>query len=279
MNKGVEGGVNLVPGSVQETMVMCFLDRACYSPLFPSLLEDRLAVGIYSQFQKQLTKRHFRQSEMPALSILLRARNFDNAVKNYTLAHPDATVVNLAAGLETNFSRVDNGRLTWFDVDLPDAIDFRRQFIPETARSHTVKGDILDHAWMDRIEFDPVKGLILVASGIFCYFTEQQLLELLSAMAEKFPGAQIIFESYSPPVILGNNLFFALKGIDARLVFGSFNMAQRLRQRNLKFKLIDQYAYYSRYPKEMKVRRDTRFFMWFSNCFKLMEFVHIEFPK
>ncbi|MBA3772754.1 MAG: class I SAM-dependent methyltransferase [Ramlibacter sp.] len=136
----------LVPGSVQETMVMCFLDRARYSPMFPTILDDAKAVSILEKFGERLSARSFRDGEMPALSILLRSRYFDDAVRAFVQVHPRATVINLAAGLETNFFRVDNGELRWWDVDLPDAIDFRRQYIQESCRNRFVKADLLDFA-------------------------------------------------------------------------------------------------------------------------------------
>ena len=39
-------------------------------------------------------------------------------------AHHDATVIELGCGLDTSFSRIDNGRLRWYDLDLPEVIDF-----------------------------------------------------------------------------------------------------------------------------------------------------------
>jgi O-methyltransferase involved in polyketide biosynthesis len=34
---------------------------------------------------------------------------------------PKGTVINLGAGLDDTFSRVDNGRVSWYNLDLPDA--------------------------------------------------------------------------------------------------------------------------------------------------------------
>ena len=41
----------------------------------------------------------------------LRARTFDDEVRRFLGRHPDGTVVALGEGLETQFWRVDNGRV------------------------------------------------------------------------------------------------------------------------------------------------------------------------
>lgn len=41
----------------------------------------------------------------------LRARRFDEEIRRFTDAHPDGQVVALGEGLETQFWRVDNGRV------------------------------------------------------------------------------------------------------------------------------------------------------------------------
>ena len=65
----------------------------------------------------------------------LRARCFDGAVAGFLAAHPTGTVVALGEGLETQFSRVDNGRVRWLTVDLPEVVELRRRLLPDTRAS------------------------------------------------------------------------------------------------------------------------------------------------
>ncbi|MBA3772755.1 MAG: hypothetical protein H0X13_09805 [Ramlibacter sp.] len=58
---------------------------------------------------------------------------------------------------------------------------------------------------MDQIECGPRDGVMIVASGILCYFTREQIARLVTALADRFPGAELVFEYYSKPVIWGNN--------------------------------------------------------------------------
>ena len=60
----------------------------------------------------------------------LRMRAFDNAIRAVLHRKPDATVVALGEGLETQFWRVDNGRVRWVTVDLPESVALREQRPP-----------------------------------------------------------------------------------------------------------------------------------------------------
>ena len=57
---------------------------------------------------------------------LVRAKMLENSINEYLINHPKATIVSLGAGLDTTFSRVDNGLLIWYDIDLPDVIEIRK---------------------------------------------------------------------------------------------------------------------------------------------------------
>lgn len=57
---------------------------------------------------------------------MLRTLLFDRRVTDFLAAHPDGTVVEIGTGPNTRYERVDNGRVTWFALDLPDAIALLR---------------------------------------------------------------------------------------------------------------------------------------------------------
>jgi len=87
------------------------------------------------------------------LAYLVRARDFDRAIWRCIARYPEATVVNIGAGLDTTFSRVDNDKIRWYDLNLPDGMVFRQQFIPETPRSTCIAKSVFDYAWFDEAEF------------------------------------------------------------------------------------------------------------------------------
>ena len=67
-----------------------------------------------------------RKINLPEFGLLtIRAKQFDDTAKSYIAEHPRASVINIAAGLDTTFYRVDNGPIHWYDLDLPTVIDIQ----------------------------------------------------------------------------------------------------------------------------------------------------------
>jgi O-methyltransferase involved in polyketide biosynthesis len=74
----------------------------------------------------------------------LRTAVFDEWVLEFLAGHPTGTVVEIGAGLSTRFERLDNGQATWVDIDLPDAMDLRRQLLGGSPRRTMLARSVLE---------------------------------------------------------------------------------------------------------------------------------------
>jgi hypothetical protein len=54
--------------------------------------------------------------------------------------HPEATIVNIGCGLDTTFSRIDNGKIQFYELDLPDVIALRKNLRFEHDLRHELMG-------------------------------------------------------------------------------------------------------------------------------------------
>lgn len=61
--------------------------------------------------------------------VIARTVMLDKTLAQYIERNPDAIIVNMGAGFDNRFSRVDNGKIFWFDLDLPDSIALRKKFL------------------------------------------------------------------------------------------------------------------------------------------------------
>ena len=156
------------------------------------MLIDPHSVTIHAAMQYDFA-RHFGD---PGGSLAVRAAAIDRAVRLWLESHPDGLVVSLGEGLETQAQRVDNGRMRWLSVDLPDAIRLRERFIQPTDRFRHVASSALDASWMD--EVDDANGLFVVAQGLLMYLDPASVRRLLAGMAERFPGAELVFDVVPP---------------------------------------------------------------------------------
>ena len=76
---------------------------------------------------------------------------FRETLKSLLDQYPEAVCINLGCGFDDKFSQVDNGKLRWFDVDLPDQIAVRRKVYEDRDRCIMMDGDALDGYWTSSI--------------------------------------------------------------------------------------------------------------------------------
>lgn len=83
--------------------------------------------------------------------VIARTIVFDELVKDFINKNPDCTVVNIACGLDTRFYRMDNGRIIWYNVDLPETIEVRDAIYQESGRVSTIGISATDPDWADKV--------------------------------------------------------------------------------------------------------------------------------
>lgn len=106
----------------------------------------------------------------------LRVRTMDAALRSVLSDVPDATVIALGEGFETQFWRVDNGRLRWLSVDLPEVVAVRRQLLPDGPRNWAFAGSAVDEVWTAQV--DRGRPVIITASGLLPYFERAEVHSL-----------------------------------------------------------------------------------------------------
>jgi O-methyltransferase involved in polyketide biosynthesis len=183
-------GPNTVPvdlSGVSETLLPNLGRRAAAARATRPLLDDPLAVAAVERVDYDLSG-----ASRGASLHALRVATFDGAVRRFLRRHPAGTVVALGEGLETQFWRVDNGRVDWLTVDLPSVLELRRLVLPEEPRHHLHAGSALDLEWADTLK--PGAPVLVTAQGLLMYFQREQVTQLISAIAERLPGSSMVFD-------------------------------------------------------------------------------------
>lgn len=83
------------------------------------------------------------ESSLPS-PFALRAKHFDDKTKQYISKYLYASIVNIGTGFDITFYRVDNGLIQWYDLDLSNVIELRKQLIPESNRTRCIAKSLLD---------------------------------------------------------------------------------------------------------------------------------------
>lgn len=140
---------------------------------------------------------------------------FDEWVKGFLGRHPEGTVVEIGAGLNTRFERLDNGTLHWFDLDLPDTVELRRKFFIDSGRRVTLAASVLDPGWMAAVRESP-GPYCFVAEAVFIYLTEQ---EVKAALAQIAANLSIAFDTATLKGINHENKDHARRKLEARFAW------------------------------------------------------------
>jgi O-methyltransferase involved in polyketide biosynthesis len=198
---------------VSETLLFCLFGRAKLSKEHSSLFYDAKAVELVEKIDYDPLARDtpfegilFNAPFKDSLSLFslwsLRAKQFDDKILAYIAEHPRASVISLAAGLDTTFYRIDNGLIHWYDLDLPEVIDVRRQLLPEPDRVTYIAKSLLDPSWCTDINHTE-NGIFIMAGGVLPFFEKPQVKQFFSMLADHFPDGEIIFDA---PSKLDNNV-------------------------------------------------------------------------
>ncbi|BBX01090.1 putative O-methyltransferase OMT [Mycolicibacterium moriokaense] len=178
--------------SVSATTLWTLHNRASEAKRSDGVIRDPRAVTLFDAISYDYLK-----FGKPNQSHALRAVAFDATASAYLTAHPRASVVALAEGLQTSFWRLDRtgvaDELTWYSVDLPPVMALRRQLLPKDDRIVPVAQTVLDLSWMDRV--DASHGVFITAEGLLMYLEPGDALGLIRDCAARFPGGQMMFDS------------------------------------------------------------------------------------
>ena len=186
-------------GVVQETTLIPLWARAIENERSEPILRDAKAAKMVASIDYDFDK--FAKGRATQIGCCLRASILDEWVREYLARYPDGTVVEIGAGLDTRFDRLDNGRVTWFELDLPDVVDLRRRFFEETDRRRFISESVLAPGWIGPVreaaEAAPAP-VMFVAEGVLMYFEESQVRQLFRTIAAGFPGSAFAFDAMSP---------------------------------------------------------------------------------
>jgi O-methyltransferase involved in polyketide biosynthesis len=179
-------------GGVPETLLWTLYHRAVEARRPDAVLNDPMGVALVDRIDYPFAER-FGAGDGLGQWQALRARRFDLEVRRFVAAHPGGTVVALGEGLETQFWRVDDGRVRWLTVDLPETVAVRDELLPPEGRRRTLACSALDERWMD--EVDPARGVLVTAQGLFMYLAPEEVHGLVAACARRFGGASLVFDA------------------------------------------------------------------------------------
>lgn len=198
---------------ISETLLVPLYSRALESKSEKPIIYDKKAIEITIELNKIFEKSNSelfqnlaegrlrkRNSKKLNVAMALRTRKFDRYCISFLKENPNGIIVELGCGLSTRFTRVDNNKCTWYDLDFPELIDVRKEFFKESFRYHLISSSVTDFEWIKKIKEDDKKNLF-VAEGLLMYLQPNEGKDLILNLQKSFPGCYLACEVVSTFIV------------------------------------------------------------------------------
>ncbi|MBN2539739.1 MAG: class I SAM-dependent methyltransferase [Deltaproteobacteria bacterium] len=264
-------------GNIQKTLVLPLWGRVVETKKPKPLLIDKTAVQIIQKIDYDFAEIEKSLSVISQLGWIARSYHVDSMTRLFIQKHPTATIVNIGCGLDTTFDRIDNGRILWYDLDLPDVIALRKKLIPANERRILIEDSFLHRDWMAQVKNK--EHVLLIAAGVLYYFEEQQLKKIFAHLLDVFPEGEILFDASSPTGInMANRMVIKASGMDEKsfLKWG-IKDAKILESWDSRIKLLNQYAMFHNLKNNFSFK--GKIMAWMSDMLKIQYMVHLKFFK
>ncbi len=263
-------------GRVQETLLLPLVSRAKETEYKNPLLNDTKAVDLFNQLDVDRKKLLRNITEIGVHGLCYRAYRMDEAIKEFLRKHPNGKILDIGAGLDTTYYRCDNGTALWYDLDLPDSIALRTQLLPPpNDRVKYIAKSMLDYSWIDDIG-DIRQGLFITVPGVLPYFREEDVRDFLSTLAQRFRGAEIMFDVISQFGKFFVDMRIKSAGMkEAHLEWGILD-PKTVTDWSKHIELVRTIKFFEDMPKSNQ-RPFTKIAMQFNKMFDMTQLFHLRF--
>lgn len=175
------------------------VNKTLYIPLFAKSFVSKKGLFIKDEYAEKIwdaegfALRGRSKSKWLSYYLGIRARVFDDWVKECCLTNADAAVIHIGCGLDSRALRVGVENM-WYDVDFPEVIAERRRYFEESERYRMLGGDAASPLWLNDVA---ECSAIVVMEGVSMYIAEEDIAELFSALAERFERVFLLMDAYS----------------------------------------------------------------------------------
>ncbi len=200
---------------VEKTMLLTLFAKAKHSREKNHKFYDPKAIEVISKVDYDFSiaeKDRFMQLGTIARTIVL-----DEMVSDYIKEHPQCTIVNIASGMDTRFNRLDNGMITWYNVDLENSVNYRLRYIEDTDRVTTLAYSAMDPSWAEKIKIR--NEVLFIVEGLTMYLNQKDVEDILNIISANFDECTVFME-IMPPISVENTKEESIEETNTKFIWG-----------------------------------------------------------
>lgn len=114
----------------------------------------------------------------------------DQQVAQFLKRHPSGWVVNVGAGLDTRFYRLDNGLCHWLELDINENLLWRQKLFHTNERYYVRCGSAIEHAWIHDLPVPSNVPVMIVCEQALLECDELQLAKFIQLLGRRFQHAE-----------------------------------------------------------------------------------------
>ena len=105
-------------------------------------IKDEMAVSIVKQLDYDFSQAD--QDKTMRSGVIARTIVLDKMVEEYLDKHKNTIVINIACGLDTRCYRMKCKCISWYNLDLPETMNIRKQFLTEIGPIYQIAKSAMD---------------------------------------------------------------------------------------------------------------------------------------
>ena len=180
----------------QKTLFLPVWARATESKKIDPIIFDECALEIIDKVNFDFSVLTKNLQPINQLSWIARNKRFDLIIKEFIKKNPNSTIVNIGCGLDTTYERIGEKHIRWYDLDLPEVINLRREFLFESEVRKFISSSFMETSWFDNIPYK--ENVLFIATGVFEYFNEFEIRKFVKSVASTFKNSEMFFDVTSP---------------------------------------------------------------------------------
>lgn len=207
---------------VANTLFVPLVARINISKKFPEYFMDEKALELEKYLPQGADKGSSEYSNMASVA---RHYNMDKTVTAFAKSYAESNIVYLGAGLETAYDRlsdkIENRTVHWYEADLPEVIEARKKVFGQRKNETLIAGDMFKLEWVK--EIDNSLPTLLIVSGVFQYFHEEEIIAFIKGCGKAFPKGEMLFDATSESGLKFTNWFIKRTGNASAIMYFGIN--------------------------------------------------------
>lgn len=177
------------------------VNKTLYIPLYGKAQVSRRGIILHDPKAEEIWEREGfplkgkSRSKWLALYMGMRSAVFDRWLQIKMDANPDAVILHIGCGMDSRIIRVGTRGHEWYDVDFQEVIEHRKKHYGQISGYHMLGADVRKLPWLEELQCS--KDAIIVMEGLSMYLKPHELLELFTAIYNRFENVCLLMDCYT----------------------------------------------------------------------------------